>query len=200
MDKKEYLRELADALGSLPKKEIENSVGFYSEMIDDRIESGMSEAEAIKDLGAPTDAAREIRMNMPLPTLIRSEYKKRKPKRSLRVSEILLIVLGSPIWISLLAVAFSLLLSVYIVIWSLYISLWAADITLFGSGIAGIITFFSSLIASPAYAFLQLGVGLFALGLCIPMFFICVKSFRYFVKFNVQIIKFIKKIIVGRNN
>ena len=43
MNKEQFLIELASALAGLPEEDIEKSLEFYSEMIDDRIENGMTE-------------------------------------------------------------------------------------------------------------------------------------------------------------
>ena len=47
MNKTEFLDALRHALGKLPSYEVEQSIAFYAEMIDDRIEDGMSEQEAV---------------------------------------------------------------------------------------------------------------------------------------------------------
>ena len=46
MDKHTFLTDLRGALSGLPQDDIEERVGFYGEMIDDRMEEGMSEEEA----------------------------------------------------------------------------------------------------------------------------------------------------------
>ena len=48
-----------------------------------------------------------------------------KSNRKVSATEIILLVLGSPIWISLFIVLIVFILSAYIVIWSAIISLWA---------------------------------------------------------------------------
>ena len=60
MNKREFLKALEKRLKNLPKKEIQKSLAFYSEIIDDRMEEGDSEAEAVKNLGTPDEVAREI--------------------------------------------------------------------------------------------------------------------------------------------
>ena len=47
MNKQEFLVQLRNALSGLPKDDIEERIEFYSEMIEDRIEEGLSEEEAI---------------------------------------------------------------------------------------------------------------------------------------------------------
>lgn len=51
MSKQEFLGALYNGLSGLPKEDIENSVQFYSEMIDDRMDEGMTENEAVEDIG-----------------------------------------------------------------------------------------------------------------------------------------------------
>ncbi len=49
-----------------------------------------------------------------------------EPKRRLQTWEIVLLAVGSPIWLALLIAAFAVALSVYVVIWAVIVSLWAA--------------------------------------------------------------------------
>ena len=51
MTKHEFLQQLKEKMKGLPEADIEDCVNFYSEMIDDRIEEGLSEEEAVKDIG-----------------------------------------------------------------------------------------------------------------------------------------------------
>ena len=54
MNKAEFLNELRTKLNGLPQNDIKERVSFYTEMIDDRVEDGMSEEEAIEQIG-PVD-------------------------------------------------------------------------------------------------------------------------------------------------
>ena len=45
MTKNAYLSELADRLRQLPQSEIDKSIAYYSEIIDDRMEEGCSEED-----------------------------------------------------------------------------------------------------------------------------------------------------------
>ena len=51
MNKKEFLDELEKKIRVLDKKEISDILDEYSQHIDMRMESGLSEDEAIKDFG-----------------------------------------------------------------------------------------------------------------------------------------------------
>ena len=52
MNKKRFLSELRRGLSGLPQAEVEERLSFYSDMIDDRIEDGCSEAAAVAEIGS----------------------------------------------------------------------------------------------------------------------------------------------------
>ena len=52
MLKQEFLAQLRDALCGLPQRDIDERLTFYSEMIDDRMEEGLSEEEAVAAVGS----------------------------------------------------------------------------------------------------------------------------------------------------
>lgn len=120
MTKHDFLRSLADRFAGLPRNEAEERLHFYGEMIDDRMEEGLSEEEAVAAVGSVD----EITADIPLG--------KEKPKRRLKGWEILLLALGSPIWLSLLVAAAAVVLSLYAALWSVIVSVWAV----FGSAVA----------------------------------------------------------------
>ena len=48
MNKREFLASLRNGLYGLPQDDIEERLGFYAEMIDDRMEEGLTEEQAKK--------------------------------------------------------------------------------------------------------------------------------------------------------
>ena len=60
MNKTEFLNELEKRIRVLEKNEIKDILSEYSQHIDMRMESGLSEADAIKDFGNMDDLAAEI--------------------------------------------------------------------------------------------------------------------------------------------
>lgn len=60
MTKSEFLDELCRRIKMLPPEEAERAVSFYSETIDDKIESGMTEEEAVASLGSMDDIALQV--------------------------------------------------------------------------------------------------------------------------------------------
>ncbi len=120
MTKEDFLYALQNSLCDLPPEDVDQSLEYYMEMIDDCIEDGMTEEEAVAQLGSLSEIAERIRLDMPLPTLVRV----RTGSRPLKAWEIVLLVLGSPVWLPILLSVFVILLSVYIVVWAVLISLY----------------------------------------------------------------------------
>ena len=141
MKKNEFLRELRIRLSDLPAADLRKSLDYYSEMIDDRMEDGLSEEEAVKKIGTPAMAAAQIMQELPMITLARARVGEDKSALA-----IILIILGSPLWISLFAVAFSLvivffavLLAILVTFFSLCVAFWAAELCFAAGAIAGLI-------------------------------------------------------------
>lgn len=149
MDKHEFLAKLRNALAGLPEKDVEERLSFYSEMIDDRMEEGLSEQEALSAVGSVEEIASEIIVEMPFTTIAKERVKR---NRRLKTWEIILLVLGSPIWLSLAIAAIAVIFSLYISLWSVIISLWAV---------------FASVVAS-AFGVAAGGVALLCVGKTVP--------------------------------
>ena len=66
MNKQEFLLQLRKNLFGLPQKDIEERLSFYEEMIDDRMEEGCSEEEAILAIGPTEKIAAQIISETPL--------------------------------------------------------------------------------------------------------------------------------------
>ena len=191
MKKDEFIARLRKNLSGLPKEEREDRVSFYSEMIDDKVADGYPEDEVIEDLGTPEEVAKEIIGDTPLRTIIKERV---KPKRSLKGWEVLLLVLGFPLWFPLVLTTFILFLSGFIVLWSLMIALLAVDLGLLvggiGSIVIGVLTVSSKGITSAAFIG---GAGMAVTGLAI----IFILSTKGILK---GLGKLTKKMLVGTKN
>ena len=60
MNKQKFLAELKKSLSALGRNDIEDRLAFYGEMIDDRIEEGFSESEAVLAVGSADEIAAQI--------------------------------------------------------------------------------------------------------------------------------------------
>ncbi len=187
MNKQEFLKRLREGLSEMSEEDIAERLTFYGEMIDEGVEDGMTEEEATERIGSVDETVKQIKEEQ---TLGRPDCEKAKPKRSLRAWEIVLVALGSPIWLSLLIAAFSVLLAVYIVMWSLIISLWAVELSFAVCSVAGAVLSVVSFAArSNAVAGVaMLGACLFCAGCAILLFFGCLSASRGILKLSKLII------------
>lgn len=163
MNKMQFLLELDKMLSQLSETEKVDWLRFYSEMIEDRMEEGLSEEEAVAAIGTVRNIAAQITADQPAGTA-----KKRNPWM------VLLLILGSPIWIAILASLFAVVLTLYISLWAIVISLWAVFASLAACGLAGVaggIGFACGGHVLPGIALS--GAGLVCAGLAILLFFGC---------------------------
>ena len=171
MDKYDFLLALEERLADLPEADRQSSLDFYAEMLDDLMEGGMTEQEAVASLGSVDAIAQEILMDLPLPKLIKA---KMKPKRRMRAWEIVLLAVGAPVWFPILIVLAAVALAVYLTLWAVVISLYAADLAFAISAPAGIITAIALFVSGrPTAALLFLGAGLVLVGLTVLWLLLC---------------------------
>ena len=116
MTKKEFLEALKRRLRAVPQAELRERLGFYSEIIDDKMEEGLTEGEAVADVGNVDEIAEQILKEVEIPV--------KGDKAPASPWQIILLIIGSPVWLPIL-------LSVYAVIWSVVITLWAVEIPMF---------------------------------------------------------------------
>ena len=135
MTKMKFLRSLHDKLSGLPSAEVEERLNFYSEMIEDRMEEGLSEEEAVAEIGEVDEIAEQIAGDIPLSKIAKEKL---KPTRKMKAWEIILIALGSPIWLSLLVTVASVVISLYAVLWSLVATVWAVFAAFSGAAVGGV--------------------------------------------------------------
>lgn len=196
MTKQEFIVGLRRGLSGLPKQEIEEQVSFYSEMIDDRMEEGLSERSAVAAVGSADRIAAQIRAENPF--ALHTE-KGARTKRRLRAWEIVLLALGSPIWLSLAVAAFAVILSLYAVLWSLIVALWAVFVSLVACAVGGVAASVIFIVGGKALAGIAvIGAGAFCAGLAILLFFGCRAATGGTVLLSKKILSGIKKCFVGK--
>lgn len=166
MTKLDFLFSLEKKLSSLPRKELEERLGFYAEMIEDRMEEGLSEEEAVAAVGDWEQIASQILSEFP------TEPKPAKKPR--KFWNILLLILGFPLWLPLLIAAFAVVFSLYVSVWAVIVSFWAVFVSLTVSAVfvclAGILV---AVFGNTAPGIAVLGAGLVCGGLSILAFHGC---------------------------
>jgi len=196
MTRSEFLWELRKKLSGLPDEDILRSLDYYGEIIDDCVEDGLEESAAVESLGSLDSIADQILKDIPLPKLVKEKI---KPKRTLRAWEIVLIVLGSPLWLPLLIAAVAVVLSLYAVLWSLIISVWAVFGSVAGVSVGGIFAgtaFALTGNALPGIA--MIGAALASAGLSVFIYFGCMSATKGTLILTKKIALGIKKCFVKK--
>ena len=119
---------------------------------------------------------------------------KKKHNKRLKTTEIILLVLGSPIWIALLVAAFAVILSLYISLWAIIISLWAAFASLVGCTLGcSAMCVAMAIEGEAASAIAMFGAGLVCAGLTILAFGGCRAATNGAAKLTKKIAQLMKK-------
>lgn len=154
MTRDEFLGRLGELLACLPAEQVEETKAFYAEAIADRMEDGMSEEEAVAAMGTPGEVAEATLDDLPaVPRAIA-----RTRRRSTALLWVLAIV-GSPVWVPLLAAFAAVALSVYVCIWVLAFCVWVIAVALGAVGAAAGVT-----VGHVPYVLAMLGCGLAFIG------------------------------------
>lgn len=196
MRKQEFLNELGGRLSGLSQNDIDERLAFYSEMIDDRIEEGMTEEEAVNAIGSVKEIADRIMSEIPLSRLVMDKV---KPKKGLGAGTIVLLILGAPLWLPLLIAAFAVVLSIYISIWAIAISFYAVNLSL---GLVSVCTipvavhYFS--LGNTYTGLFMIGSGIALAGITILLFLACLVLTKGIVAIAKGFLMWIKSLFVGK--
>ena len=198
MYKEAFLEELRKRLTGLPEEDIDERISFYSELIDDRMEEGLTEEEAIAQTGPIDEIVSQIIAETPLHKLVKASAQTRKP---MSTGQVVLLAAGSPLWAVLGVAALAVIFALYLVLWALVISLWA----IFGSFVVSAL----GCLAGGVYQFIQgeplralmcLGAGLFLAGLSIFLFFGCLAATKGMARLSRNIVVWIKSLFIRKEN
>ena len=180
MTQQAFIDALSAALASLPPADRNRSLDYYREIIGDRMEEGCSEEEAVAALGDPNAIAKQILEETQSPVLETADPSPAsgnaanaaaKSRKALKAWEIILLILGAPLWLPLLLAGLILLLSFFLVLWVLVLCLYLIPVCLLSSGIGFAVgAFFFFPVPGLAPAALLFGSGLILLGLGILLF------------------------------
>lgn len=196
MSKKEFLSTLQKGLSGLPGDEIKERLNFYSEIIEDRMEEGLSEEEAVLAVGTVEEIVTQAVSEIPFTKIAKERI---KPKRHLKVWEIVLLALGSPIWLSLGIAVGAVILALYVSLWSVIISLWAVFGSLGSCFLAGMIAGIIFISTENVFSGIaMIGIGIVCAGLSIFMFYGCKTSTKGILILTKKIAVWIKNLFIKK--
>ncbi|HOP12329.1 MAG TPA: DUF1700 domain-containing protein [Oscillospiraceae bacterium] len=195
MTKREFLDDLKSRLSQLPPDEIGKRLAYYAELIDDMTEDGMDEAAAVDKLGDISKIAEDILREQPLQTLVKSRV---RPRGGWTALNIILLVLGFPVWFPILMAIFAVVLSIYVVIWSVVVVLFAVVFAIAASGLALIVGGIWNMFHNPLLALMVLGSGVALAGLSILAFLGAMYTAKGLAKLTVLIARGIKTLFIRK--
>lgn len=195
MTKNEFLDKLRSALAGLPQEDIEKTIDYYCEIIDDAIEDGEDEQSVIGRMGIE-DIVEKIINETPIRKFVKEDVR----RRNLSTSFIILLILGSPIWFPALTALVTVAFSLYIVIWTLVAVLFVVFAALAVSSVAMLIMSPLLIIARPIKAMFAFGSALVCAGAAVFMFYLSVWSAKLTVKFTLLMIRSIKNNFIKRSD
>lgn len=171
MTKLQFILALQQKLSGLPQDEVQDRLNFYAEMIEDRMEEGMPEDEAVAAVGAVDQVADQITADIPFMKIVKEKV---KPKRKRNAWEITLLAAGSPVWVPLLIAAVAVIFSLYISMWAIVISLWAVFASFAICAVAGVLFGIVFAISSNMYGGLMtVAAGFVCAAFAIFLFYGC---------------------------
>lgn len=167
MTKEMFLRELSRKLHQLPEKELKQQLSYYEELLNDMMEDGITEEDAIYKLGDIQEIVEEILQEQPITTLVKTKV---RPRNGWTIAAIIVVVLGSPLWIPLL-LAFLLTIGAVIISGAaITVSLGLCTAAFGCVGVFWVIRGFCLFASNISYAVFGIGAGLITLGLtCMAM-------------------------------
>lgn len=196
MTKNDFTLELANKLPNISQEEIDERLSFYTEMIDDRMEEGLSEEEAVAAIGSIDEFASQVLADIPLSKIVKEKI---KSNRKMKAWEIVLLILGFPVWFPILVSIFAIFLSLYITLWSVIISLWAAFASVAASFLVGMLTGVCFICAGfSASGWFMIGCAIVCSGMSILLFYGCKYSTKGILNISKKIVLYIKHCLVKK--
>ena len=153
MTKAEFNAALAARLSG---EELVRAMEYFDEIIADRMEDGMSEAEAVAGLGDINEIVREIPRPAPA-----------KKKRSGTL--IALTAIGSPLWLPLIIAALIVAAAVLLCLWVLAACIGIVLAACALTGLVGLVYFPFAFGTSITYAIMVLGSALICAGIALML-------------------------------
>ena len=202
MNKAEFINKLRNELKGYPHDAVEDSIQYYSEMIDDRMEDGMSEEEAVSKIGDPIAIAKQIKYNMPLKNVIKEKVAAKKVEnknKDINIGLIIVLILGAPLWIPLAITILSLVGTFFILLWVfdfvMYVLALVSAVSIIAAIIGAGITLFTTGVGT-SLVFVGSGIG--AVGLTLLLVVGGIAFAKAIVALTASFARGIKRTIVGK--
>lgn len=196
MTKTDFINSLKEKLYKIEAKDVDVTISYYSEMIDDYVDSGYSEEEAINKMGSIEQIISEYETSNQDVDKASNETKLyRNILLTNKVLIVLILLLLSPIIIA----AFGVFISLVACFFAVLLSTWVVDISLAISSVYSLIMALFSISNNALSVIFYLGcmlvMGSVSILLIKPLICFTKMSMRYIVKFIMFLVIKIKNFI-----
>lgn len=164
MTKNEFKKLLNQRIQVLETQERERILNFYEETIDDSIEDGCSEEEAVSKLGDLEMIVNDIFAENHI-VKSQTSIQRESPIKKNRMYVLLFLIITSPLWLALGTAGLTLLLCAYILVGCGYLMLTLITIVPVGVVIASLIVLPFHIFRNIPYSMLVFGIALISTGL-----------------------------------
>lgn len=169
MTTQEFLRILTREIDVLPAFEAQRAITYYREIIEDRIEEGMSEAEAVGSMEDISVIAQQILEDHK--GLLEKQQKNEKSQKQHNKWRNALIFLTSPLWLSVFIAVVLLVFSIYIFIWSILISLYICVVAFGLAAFVAVSLCLYDMLPNASLALVELGLSMICIGVLLFGFY-----------------------------
>ncbi len=197
----EFLEKLKKSLEHLPFAEVDRALSYYRESLEDKLEDGLTEKEAVESFGDIDTIVKNIEEEIPLTTVVKDKVLN-KTKNNSNVNKVLLgivIVLTSPLWFAFLATGLFILFGFYALLWSIPVTIGTLYISLYPIAVLGVIFGFIRVFTIDIFTGIAyLGLGIFTAGLAVMFFKPILKGCKLWFKVNIWPFKKLKQYIIRK--
>ncbi len=202
MKKSEFLEELGMRLAQVGPASAQELIDFYDEAISDRMDAGMSEEDAVAQIGSIDEIIKTVKLDMPMPAVVKTRIKESHDSAKNKGHGgvwIALVVIGFPVWFPFLTAGAAVFLSIYLVLWAVVLSLFAVEFSLAAAAAAsflGALTIVTGHIPIVCSVFL-LGASLLLAGLTLLLWKPLLTLAKSMIGMAKSFVRSIKKMICG---
>lgn len=180
MKKEEFLNKLRDELENANINNVEDIIEYYEEMIDDRIDDGMTEKKAVASIDGIDTIVKNELLDRPMATIIKEKVKdeaEKAEKNGTKTLWLVLLIIGIPVWFPLIIGLLGGLFGLCCGVWGIIIALFAtilglsvAAIACIGTGLISIFTMPTSMtLATITAGIILAGVSMILIPLAVTI-------------------------------
>ncbi len=196
MNKEAFLQELTKRLYGLSENDLNERLAYYGEVLDAKVENGMTEEEAVASIGSVDTVVNRIMSEIPLTKLVREKVETEKKGNAWKI---VLLILLFPIWFPLLVALFAVFFSLLVAIWAIILAFYIVDLALMISAVVlipgSVVLFF---VGGPGATVLGIGAAFVCAGLSVLLFLFCGLLVKGTVKLMKLMLLGIKSVFVGK--